>query len=47
MTTEEVIIATLKVMSKKLVSATEESYLSHYSVILATEEVITAFLKII
>ena len=56
MTTEEVIIPTLKFMSattklifliNKLVSATEKSYLSHYRVILATAEVITTTLKII
>ena len=38
----KVILAT-----NKLVSAPEKSYLSHYKVILATEEVISATLKII
>ena len=54
MTTEEVIIARVKIMSattkliflnNKLVSTTEKSYLSHCRVILATEEVIKATLK--
>ena len=50
------ILATLNVIStitqvilatNKLVSASEKKYLSHYNVILATEEVIIATLKII
>ena len=34
-------------LTNKLVSATEKSYRSYYRVILATEEVITATLKMI